>query len=1338
MVAMPRRLLRWMLYGLGTICILGLLCVFLLWWFFPAEQVRRRIVTVLETRLERPVELGALQVRGLSLGLSELRIADDDVQAPPLFHVKSIQARLSLRHLLTGRLIIEQLLIAQPSISLVERQGRWNMITLLEALAPSGPAAPPQPKPAATSEADTLSLPIGVELTELLVQDIAIRVRRNNAVDLQLHGLTLRLAGEISQRANHLTAHLTAEPATPNVRVRLRGAQSLQTSATLRMDVKIDQRHFRTGRLAGSLALTTTDLHWQEHELPVAVRMSTEITVDLPAETVKIHHLHSVLGPRSEIKLQGEVLRFQQAPQVDVAMRDSRIDMADFQGVLQAFFPQKTLTGTLTLPHLSVRGPALAESEAPLRLDGTLTLDGVHLVDSANQLRLTDLDVTLTNLHGTVLAYEPQVLTGSLQMRLQQADVAALTVRAANIGADFALHGAALDTGKLTLDMQAQALHYQHPTYGQLMTSFDTSLTAEGNVQQGDITALQLTTRVGTWLETSLTGTVKRFGREALDLVHEATFHVEPLLESLPPALHAQLGALEGRGTIQLHTQVQGHMATVDHGTVTAHTRLRLSAPRLHSPTQAALTAVQGLLDLKATHTFPGQLQGVALQGRVALRRAEAMEQIVLNDSAVTFDLQLPAPGAKQHALQPEFTLTFRSASVEQPQLAAAFQDLTGKISVQVQLASMNLTEFAGLDLPALLSQPHAQGALRWRHSRMQELAMDRGTLDFRFSADTMHMQSSQSEVRLKAHQVRYGTLPDPVPIPALSFRLRTSQELHRGAISIKQLRLDAPDLLRLRAEAKVTNNGQAVRAKVHVSEAHLAPMLARVPVSYRSALSGFDLQGRMEMTLTVDGGLPLPDDLNLQRLPRFGLRLHLQDLAVTGSDQPFAVQDAEGTLRVTNDGKAVGLRVELGTPALTLPALDSTTPLAFKMVSNLSLHEGNRLTVHLQELHFPTHGIVATQQGHVSGLAPLLAAQSPMSLSTLVDTLSGKFTTALSLTRPERLDTLLPGVDLRGSLKYQGELTLRRRKSMRIQGRVQMDNLMASYSPLIQLSDLEGIFRFQKALTLHQGASIPRADDDARAEPSPQQGSVPRALRTQLRAYSPLRDSIVIRQMRLGPLTLSNLAFDLVLQDHAVDLQHFQAHVLDGAIAGSVRIGRGVAGSAAAGLSLSSEFAQVNLARLLPEQARIAPREGEVNGNLEMRLIFPPSSTAPVSLNALTITVHITHIGKQALDRLLLFLDPLEKNATIVNQRRLLRLATPRLLTLQLRNGLLHINTELDTPLGRKSQPLSPIPVSALEESGFPQVSELTQQLEQLRVLLQLITAQGVYIDENGHIRLY
>jgi hypothetical protein len=195
---------------------------------------------------------------------------------------------------------------------------------------------------------------------------------------------------------------------------------------------------------------------------------------------------------------------------------------------------------------------------------------------------------------------------------------------------------------------------------------------------------------------------------------------------------------------------------------------------------------------------------------------------------------------------------------------------------------------------------------------------------------------------------------------------------------------------------------------------------------------------------------------------------------------------------------------------------------------------------------------------------------------------------------------------------------------------------------------------------------------------------------------------------------------------------------VLDGAIAGTLQLGRLGAPARGSGVYLSSEFAQLNLARLLPKRAGDEAGEGEINGNLELQIIFPPTPTGGVSLNAVAMTLNITRIGKQALDRLLLFLDPLEKNPAIANQRRLLRLASPRLLTIRLRNGVLHVNTELDTPLGRKSQPLSPIPISALEETSFPQMSTLTEQVAQIRALIQLITARGIRVDKNGQISVY
>jgi uncharacterized protein involved in outer membrane biogenesis len=199
---MLRRLLRWILYSLGAFCLLTLLAVFLLWWFFPAERVRQYVVTALETRLQRPIHIGALHLRGLGFAVSDIHIADPDPQAPVPLSVDRVQVRVSLRHLLAKRLVIERIVVSRPHLALVEHQGIWNLQTLLTALAT--PSVPPTPGPRQTPQDTSVpSLPpLGLELTEFLVQDVDVQVRRDTGLDFHLQGLSIRLSGEISQHAN--------------------------------------------------------------------------------------------------------------------------------------------------------------------------------------------------------------------------------------------------------------------------------------------------------------------------------------------------------------------------------------------------------------------------------------------------------------------------------------------------------------------------------------------------------------------------------------------------------------------------------------------------------------------------------------------------------------------------------------------------------------------------------------------------------------------------------------------------------------------------------------------------------------------------------------------------------------------------------------------------------------------------------------------------------------------------------------------------------------------------------------------------------------------------------
>ena len=120
--------------------------------------------------------------------------------------------------------------------------------------------------------------------------------------------------------------------------------------------------------------------------------------------------------------------------------------LADFQGLLAAVLPDLTLDGTLSVPHLTVQGPVTNMAPSPLRLGGTLAVEGLHISAPSLGIRLTKLDGTLTDLRGTLTASQPQELSGSLELRLHQVDVVPLALRTVRTTVAFVVESGVVET----------------------------------------------------------------------------------------------------------------------------------------------------------------------------------------------------------------------------------------------------------------------------------------------------------------------------------------------------------------------------------------------------------------------------------------------------------------------------------------------------------------------------------------------------------------------------------------------------------------------------------------------------------------------------------------------------------------------------------------------------------------------------------------------------------------------------------------------------------------------------------------------------------------------------
>lgn len=113
-------------------------------------------------------------------------------------------------------------------------------------------------------------------------------------------------------------------------------------------------------------------------------------------------------------------------------------------------------------------------------------------------------------------------------------------------------------------------------------------------------------------------------------------------------------------------------------------------------------------------------------------------------------------------------------------------------------------------------------------------------------------------------------------------------------------------------------------------------------------------------------------------------------------------------------------------------------------------------------------------------------------------------------------------------------------------------------------------------------------------------------------------------------------------------------------------------------------------------------------------------------------MTLHITKIGRDALDRVLRFLDPEGSNPSIANARSKVRLANPSEVMVQSSKGMISFEIRFQEGLLRSFK-MERIPVG-----GIKNLRALTQAVPHWQTVTQTMTlmgAEGYGVDEDGTI---
>ncbi len=183
---MKRKILWRSIFGL----VLGFTALGLLAPYLNANGFRERIREALQSSLNRKVELGAVHFSlftGPGFSVEDVLIGDDrSAGLEPFAHVETLQARLQIKSLFTGRLAFSKLRLVNPSVNLVKTgAGPWNVQAFFQrAAAPAKEHSPHASLPDIQIVDGRIDLKFGLVKSVFYINDADVDIYPNASGDL--------------------------------------------------------------------------------------------------------------------------------------------------------------------------------------------------------------------------------------------------------------------------------------------------------------------------------------------------------------------------------------------------------------------------------------------------------------------------------------------------------------------------------------------------------------------------------------------------------------------------------------------------------------------------------------------------------------------------------------------------------------------------------------------------------------------------------------------------------------------------------------------------------------------------------------------------------------------------------------------------------------------------------------------------------------------------------------------------------------------------------------------------------------------------------------------------
>lgn len=1044
------------------------------------------------------------------------------------------------------------------------------------------------------------------------------------------------------------------------------------------------------GKVTGDLHIATFSALLNDKPIQQPIDLDFALTLDPWKGQAKIKKLVFGSGTMVNVSLSGTFEHLFSQPKLSLTLIDTQFVLAELLNLAHPWLPsdlQNTSLSGVVTPHLNIQG-VLTKTGFDGEASGEIIVHtlNAHLPTQKATLHEATIRVALNNAkvhqsqpESAQVGLKLDVVKGGFEQHVFQH----LTL---NVGGNY--HQSGKVSGNIKLGVMARPSLPELPDISQNGVAILLNLQGDGDSvnKKGAVRQIQLD--VGSFFKSQ--GTVAADLNGEQDLQTSGNFKVKldapNLLLRLPKAWLQAMDLKRKPGVDEIILNWQAILdKTFQLKQAKVSSNLHVGQWHVTEKEQdIAGTLDQLILSMGADFSETDRLLKGAVQTTLKLSDLKNGKQQSVKNAIITSNTILKSPLSKQ--MKPTQLSLQEHIDVDVLGVSASGVGKGGRANIQKST----------LTLKATVDTPFSE-EMKPTHLVIKE------TLDGQIEG--LVFQDETMEAKL----------------PPLTLFVKANNHLAKGLHHIHKIQFSGEKIFEIQLDGNFKEQSNHFLTQLKIPFIDLKKIHQHITLKGKDIPKNFASSGRISLLANASGTIPTDSPLDLDNLP-FLAQLTLQTDNLSGTWDQMGVDDSDTKIILSLDPKKeqqLNIMVDMDINQIQLP---NELPLSLleqgKVVINLTGEDFNRLQI--KQMDVGVKGANLSLEGEVSGFKATLSDKPPP-LSKLVENLFTQLAAQISVD----LD-YLGQTKLLSKMQTKGKTTLTATLFKREQGKTDLnvslltDKVKASGEGF-SAGPIGGTIRLRKSLAWTKEDALPNKKRTHKTALS--------AFLTELGGFSERGEEIRIHKLSFGDITAENISAKIGFEERALRIDNLSLTFLGGGIGGRAE----VFGGRSFGINTALDVAGVDVNQLLPENKRIVG-DSIVDLTMVGKGVFDPKRSF-INWGETNVTLIVTHIGREVLDRVLAFLDPKESNPAIMNARSNVSLANPSKLEFQLANGMARIKIDFQSGL-LSSIEIDRIPLTSLAEVAMSQ--EAKDSMAALVPLFEMVGGENYGFDKTGQLFIH